>query len=89
MKCDDDNEVDIFQLEDYLHSIELYDDEILCCVREDAVPSRIQPPDKWWAAILLSYIVFENNAGIAHISFLNVANKMGFIFTSKIFWSIL
>jgi hypothetical protein len=47
MKCDDDNEVDIFQLEDYLHSIDLYDDEILCCVREDAVPSRIQPPDKW------------------------------------------
>jgi hypothetical protein len=37
----------MFRLEDYLHSIDLYDNEILCCVREDAVPSRIEPADKW------------------------------------------
>lgn len=39
-KCDDDNLVDIFQLEDYLETLDMYDDEIVCAVREEAVPSR-------------------------------------------------
>ena len=41
-KCDDDNLVNIFQLEDYLETLDLYDDEIVCSVREEAVPHRIK-----------------------------------------------
>ena len=38
LKCDDDNLVDIFQFEDYLETLDMYDDEMVCAVREEAVP---------------------------------------------------
>ncbi len=41
LKLDDDNLVDIYKLETYLKSIDLYDDEIMCSVREEAVPDRL------------------------------------------------
>ena len=40
-KCDDDNLINIFELEEYLLSLDMYDDEIVCAVREEAVPVRI------------------------------------------------
>ena len=40
-KCDDDNLINIFQLEKYLKNLDMYDDEIVCAVREAAVPARI------------------------------------------------
>ena len=46
LKLDDDNLVNIFRLESYLKSIELYDDEILCQVREEAVPHRLNHQKK-------------------------------------------
>lgn len=53
LKCDDDNLVDIFQLEDYLQTLDMYDDEIVCAVREEAVPIRVEShklfiDDKTW-----------------------------------------
>ena len=46
-KCDDDNLVDIFQLEDYLETLDMYDDEIVCAVKEEAVPARIGTEKKF------------------------------------------
>ena len=47
LKCDDDNLVDIFRLEDYLETLDLYDDEIVCAVQEEAVPARLEHEQKF------------------------------------------
>jgi hypothetical protein len=39
--------VDIFQLEDYLETLDMYDDEIVCAVKEEAVPARIGTEKKF------------------------------------------
>ena len=47
-KCDDDNFIDIFQFEAYLHNFDkLTGAHILCSKREEAVPSRIDKNSTW------------------------------------------
>ena len=41
-KCDDDNFIDIFEFESYLHTLDkLKGAHIICSKREEAVPSRL------------------------------------------------
>ena len=41
-KCDDDNFIDIFEFESYLHTLDkLNGAHIICSKREEAVPSRL------------------------------------------------
>ena len=41
-KCDDDNFIDIFEFESYLHTLDkLNGANIICSKREEAVPSRL------------------------------------------------
>lgn len=48
-KCDDDNFVDIFAFEKYLHTYDnLKGDHLICSKREEAVPSRIDPNNTWY-----------------------------------------
>ena len=48
-KCDDDNFMDIFQFETYLHTYDkLNGAHILCSKREEAVPSRIDKNSTWF-----------------------------------------
>jgi hypothetical protein len=47
-KCDDDNLVDIFKFEAYLKTLDMYDDEIICGVREEAVPQRLGHQKKYF-----------------------------------------
>ena len=46
LKCDDDNLVNIFELENYMDTLDMYDDEIVCAVREEAVPARLYSDKK-------------------------------------------
>ena len=47
-KCDDDNFVNIFEFESYLHTFDsLKGSHIICSKREEAVPSRINKNSTW------------------------------------------
>ena len=47
LKCDDDNLVNIFELENYMETLDMYYDEIVCAVREEAVPARLYSDKKY------------------------------------------
>lgn len=49
LKCDDDNFMDIFQVETYMHTFDrLQGSHIICSKREEAVPSRVDKNSTWF-----------------------------------------